>query len=158
MSDSLPSGRPSRRRQGRAASPGSSRLPLGVRVCACACLCVCVCVCVCARAHMCEGVSIRQAVPLPALSLLYLIHVIYSWSSVPAGEAPSPGPALVTAASFPPDRRPPPQSHRQLLPVSCPQEGRDRGLRRGSLFLLAPSVTPISSGTDREQLLSTFRD
>ena len=60
------------------------------------CACVCACVCVCACAYVC-GVRIWQTVPLLALSLLYLINVIYSWSSVLAGEVPSPELAMVAA-------------------------------------------------------------
>lgn len=48
----------------------------------------CVCVCVHVRVRMCEGVRIWQTMHLPAfLSLLYLINVIYLWSSAVGGDA-----------------------------------------------------------------------
>ena len=63
----------------RAANPGTS-LQLGVLACVCV-----------------WGGGTPAGMPLLALSLLYLINVIYSWSSVPLGKEPSPEPAMRTA-------------------------------------------------------------
>lgn len=46
------------------------------------------CACVCVHVRVREGVRIWQTMPRPALlSLLYLINVIYLWSSVVGGDA-----------------------------------------------------------------------
>jgi len=48
----------------------------------------CACVCVHVRVRVCEGVRVWQTVRRPApLSLLYLINVIYLWSSAVGGDA-----------------------------------------------------------------------
>ena len=66
-------------------TPGSGRPTLAPR-CSSGCL------------HACAyGGGTPAGMPLLALSLLYLINVIYSWSSVPLGKEPSPEPAMRTA-------------------------------------------------------------
>ena len=78
----------------RAANPGTS-LQLGVLACVCV-----------------WGGGTPAGMPLLALSLLYLIPVICSWSSVPLGKEPSPEPAMRTA-------QPPPLL---TLDTPCPNQ------------------------------------
>lgn len=94
---------------------------------------------------------------LLALSL-YLINVIYSWSSVPVGKEPLPEPAVCTA-------QPPPlltldslpQSDFVLLPAAARRREDAGGLWLFFSIWLAPAIS-ISSYAAGEQLLSTFWD
>lgn len=96
-SDNLPSGLPrpppAQTPRDGVANPGPSR-------CRSMCVRACACVGACACAYV--GGGTPAGVLLPALSLFYLINVIYSWNSVRVGKEPSPDPAVLTAQPPPP--------------------------------------------------------
>lgn len=81
------------------------------------------CACICVRMCVWGGTPGRH--PLLALSLLYLINVIYSWSSDPVGKEPLPEPAMRTAQPPPLLTLDPPAPVRPHSPSGqLPAEGK----------------------------------
>ena len=97
----------------------------------------------CMRVHMWGG-GTPAGMPLLALSLLYLIPVICSWSSVPLGKEPWPEPAMLTAQPPPLLTLDPPAPIRPHSPSGqLPAEGKTQvPMAIFSIWLAPESPSP----------------